>query len=93
VRDLPDKIRKKIFLYHHIDLNRETAPQFKKILKIATNIIISERRIQEFIKKRKNDKINELINKYDKKPLTVKEKKYTIPVIKTAVGASSTSLN
>src|SRR6266536_1269563 len=26
VRDLPDETRKKIFLYHHIDPDRETAP-------------------------------------------------------------------
>src|SRR6266498_4026498 len=90
VRGLPNETRKKIFLHHYIDPDGETAPQFKKILKIATNITVSERRIQEFIKKRKNDKINELVNKYDKKPLTVKEKKYTILVVKTAVDASST---
>jgi len=45
VRDLPDKIRKKIFLYHHIDSDGETAPQFKKILKITINITVSERRM------------------------------------------------
>ncbi len=93
VRDLPDETRKKIFLHYHIDPDGETAPQFKKILKMATNITVSERRIQKFIKKRENDKISELINKYDKKLLTVKEKKYTIPVVKTAVGASSTPSN
>ncbi len=37
--------------------------------------------------------MSELINKYDKKPLTVKKKKYIIPVVKTAVGASSTPLS
>jgi len=52
VRHLSDETRKKIFLHHHIDPDGETAPQFKKILKIATNIIISERRMQEFIKKK-----------------------------------------
>ncbi len=45
------------------------------------------------MKKRENDKISELINKYDKKPLTVKEKKYTIPVVKIVVGAPSTPSN
>jgi len=89
VRGLPNKTRKKIFLHHHIDPNEETTPQFKKILKIATNITISERRMQEFIKKRENDKISELIDKYDRKPLTVKEKKYTIPVVKIIIDASS----
>ncbi len=74
MRDLPDKTRKKIFLYHYIDPDRETAPQFEKILKITTNITISERRMQEFIKKRENDKMNELVDKYDRKSLTVKKK-------------------
>ncbi len=60
---------------------------------MATNIIVSERRMQEFIKKKENDKMSELINKYDKKPLTVKEKKYIIPVVKIVVGALSTSLS
>ena len=60
---------------------------------MITNIIISERRIQEFIKKRKNDKISELINKYDRKLLNVKEKKYIIPVVKVVVGALSASLS
>jgi len=45
VRDLPDKTRKEMFLYYYIDPDGETAPQFKKILKIATNITVSERRI------------------------------------------------
>ncbi len=60
---------------------------------MATNITVSKRRMQEFIKKRKSDKMSELINKYDRKPFTVKEKKYTVPVIKAAVDASSTSSN
>ena len=47
--------------------------------------------MQEFIKKRENDKISELINKYDKKLLTVKEKKYIIPVVEVVIGALSTS--
>ncbi len=42
------------------------------------------------MKKGENDKISELINKYDKKSLAVKEKKYTIPVVKIAIGAPST---
>ena len=37
--------------------------------------------------------MSELVNKYNKKSFTVKEKKYIIPVIKTAVGALSISLN
>ena len=45
------------------------------------------------MKKRENDKMSELINKYDRKPLAVKEKKYIIPVVKVVVGASSTSSN
>ena len=49
--------------------------------------------MQEFIKKRKNDKISELINKYDRKLFTVKKKKYTIPVVEVVVGALSTSSN
>ncbi len=93
MRDLPNKTRKKIFLHHYINPDRETAPQFKKILKITTNIIISERRMQEFIKKRKNDKISELVNKYNRKPLAVKKKKYTVPVTKVVVGALSTPSN
>ena len=44
-----------MFLYYYIDPDGETAPQFKKILKIATNITISEKKIQEFIKKRMKD--------------------------------------
>ncbi len=49
--------------------------------------------MQEFIKKRENDKINELMNKYDRKLFTVKEKKYTIPVVKITVDALSTPSN
>jgi len=45
------------------------------------------------MKKRENDKISELVNKYDKKPLTVKKKKYAVPVIKIAVDASSAPSN
>ena len=60
---------------------------------MATNIIISERRMQEFIKKRKNDKMSELINKYDRKLFTIKEKKYIVLVVKIVIGASSTLLN
>ena len=37
--------------------------------------------------------MSELINKYDKKPLIVKKKKYTVPVVKVAVGASSVPSN
>ena len=43
------------------------------------------------MKKRENDKISELINKYDKESLTVKEKKYIIPVVEVVIGALSTS--
>ena len=93
MRGLFNKTRKEIFLYHHIDFDGETIPQFKKILKITTNITVSERKIQEFIKKRENGKISELINKYDRKLLTVKKKKYTVPVVKVAVGASSVPSN
>ena len=88
---MSDKTRKKIFLHYYIDLNGETTSQFKKILEMTTNIIISKRRMQEFIKK--NDKMSELMDKYDKKPLNVKEKKCTILVVKIAVGAPSTSLS
>ncbi len=35
--------------------------------------------------------MSELINKYDRKSLIVKKKKYTVPVVKIVVGASSTS--
>ena len=42
------------------------------------------------MKKKENDKMSELVNKYNRKPLTVKEKKYTIPVVKIAVGAPFT---
>ena len=45
--------------------------------------------MQEFIKKRENDKMSELINKYNRKPLTVKEKKYIIPVVEIIIGAPS----
>ncbi len=34
--------------------------------------------------------MSELINKYDRKLLTVKEKKYTILVVKIVIGALST---
>ena len=54
---------------------------------MITNIIVSERKMQEFIKKRENDKMSELINKYDKKSPAVKKKKYIIPVVKIVVGA------
>ena len=46
--------------------------------------------MREFIKKRKNDKMSELINKYDRKPLTIKKKKYTIPVVEAVIDALST---
>ena len=59
---------------------------------MTINITVSKRKIQEFIKK-KSDKINELINKYNRKSLIVKEKKYIIPVIKIVVGALSTFLS
>ncbi len=49
--------------------------------------------MQEFIKKGENDKMSELINKYDRKLLTVKEKKYIIFVIKIVVDALSVSSN
>ncbi len=45
------------------------------------------------MKKEKKNKMSELIDKYNRKPLTVKEKKYIIPVIEVAVGALSISLN
>jgi len=45
------------------------------------------------MKKRENDKMSELVNKYDRKSLTVKEKKYIIPVVKIVVGALSVSLS
>ncbi len=37
--------------------------------------------------------MSELINKYDRKLFTVKEKKYIVPVIKIIVGALFTSLS
>ncbi len=37
--------------------------------------------------------MSELVDKYDKKPLTVKEKKYIVPVVEIIIGALSTSLN
>src|SRR6266498_5718162 len=37
--------------------------------------------------------MSELVDKYDRKLLTVKKKKYTIPVVKVAVGTSSTPSN
>ena len=37
--------------------------------------------------------MSELINKYDRKSFVVKEKKYTIPVVKAVVDASSTPSN
>ncbi len=57
---------------------------------MAINIIISERRMQEFIKKGENNKMSVLINKYDRKSLIVKKKKYIVSVVKIAVGAPST---
>ncbi len=33
--------------------------------------------------------MSELVDKYDRKLLTVKEKKYIVPVVEVAVGASS----
>ncbi len=45
------------------------------------------------MKKEENGKMSELINKYDRKLLTVKEKKYIIPVVKVVVGALSASLS
>ncbi len=35
--------------------------------------------------------MSELVNKYNRKSLAVKEKKYIIPVVKIVVGASSAS--
>ncbi len=93
VRDLSDETRKEMFLYYYINFDGETALQFKKILEMAINITVSERRMQEFIKKGENDKINELINKYDKKLFIVKEKKYTVFVVKVVVGALFTPLS
>ena len=49
--------------------------------------------MQEFMKKRENDKINDLVDKYDRKPLTVKEKKYIIFIVKIVVGALSAPSN
>ena len=57
---------------------------------MAANIIISERRMQEFIKKGENDKISELIDKYDRKLLTVKKKKYIISIVEVVIDARST---
>ncbi len=37
--------------------------------------------------------MSELINKYDRKLLAVKKKKYIIPVVKIIIGALSASLN
>jgi len=54
---------------------------------MITNIIVSEKRMQEFMKKRENNKINKLIDKYDRKLFIVKEKKYTVPVVEVVVGA------
>ena len=59
---------------------------------MAINIIVSEKRMQEFIKKGENDKMSELINKYDRKLFIVK-KNYTVPVVKVVVGAPSTPLS
>jgi len=94
VRDLFDETRKEIFLHHYIDPDGETTPQFEKMLEMITNITISERRMQEFMKKRENDKISKLINKYDRKPFTVKKIYiYIISVTEVAVGALSTLLS
>ncbi len=90
MRGLSDETRKKIFLHYHIDSDGETAPQFKKILKMATNITVSEKKMQEFMKKRENDKMSELIDKYDRKLFIVKEKKYTIPVVEVVINTLST---
>ena len=57
---------------------------------MATNIIVSERRMREFIKKGENDKMSELVNKYDRKLFIVKEKKYIVLVVEVIVGALST---
>jgi len=63
------------------------------MLEITTNMTVSERRMQEFIKKGENDKINELVDKYDRKLLVVKEKKYIVPVVEIIIGALSAPLN
>ncbi len=55
------------------------------------NIIVSERRMQEFMKKGENDKMSELMDKYDRKLFIVKEKKYIIFIIEIIIGALSTS--
>ncbi len=52
---------------------------------MATNITISEKRIQKFIKKKKSDKMSELVDKYDKKSFAVKKKKYIILIVKVVV--------
>ncbi len=46
--------------------------------------------MQEFIKKGENDKISELIDKYDRKLLTVKKKKYIISIVEVVIDARST---
>ena len=43
------------------------------------------------MKKGENDKMSELVDKYDRKLLTVKEKKYIIFIIEIIIGALSTS--
>ncbi len=45
------------------------------------------------MKKRENDKMSELVDKYDRKLLIIKEKKYIVSVVKIVVGALSTSLS
>ncbi len=57
---------------------------------MAINIIVSERRMREFMKKGENDKMSELINKYNRKLFAVKEKKYIILVVEVVIGALST---
>ncbi len=49
--------------------------------------------MQKFIKKEENNKINKLVDKYDKKLLIVKKKKYIIPVIEIVIDALSILLN
>ncbi len=73
---MSNETRKEIFVHHYINPDGETVSQFEKMLKMVINIIVSERRMQEFMKKRENDKINKLIDKYDRKSLTVKKNIY-----------------
>ncbi len=85
VRGLPIKTRKEIFLHHQINPDGDTAPDFETILKTAVKIATSERRMRDFMKEGENEKISELVDIYNTKLVTAKEKKYISLIVESNI--------